>query len=485
MKTTMREEDVNSSKATSIKDLRMDIKINGETKLLTPDEKEMKPDVKDDLPDGGWAWIVVFGSFMCNVVLDGIVFSYGILLIPLLQNFDSSRTIISNGGSIMTGVYLMSSPISGALINKFGCRNIGIFGCVLAALGIGLSTLSPNLTVFMITYGLIGGWGLGTMYLPTIVVISEFFDKKRGLATGIADSGSGVGVMLFAPMTAILVENYGWEGAHLAFGGFCLASVLFASLMGPLKSECMKKERNIKMDDYIVKTDDMKPKKSPCQTFMDTMDFSIIANPMFLLVAVTNMIACLGFFIPYFYLPDLAVEKNFTKEESSYLISAIGVINTFGRIGTCWISDIPWLNSLWSCVVALFITGITLVATPFCTSYAEFMTVALFYGFFSASLQMNPVIMIDLLGVEKLSLALGYNQCFKAIGILAGPPIAGALYDGTLSYNVPFFLAGGCFVLSGLVLTIAAIFQKPPVGKTKNDVKDSQDLEKNIIVPSD
>ena len=52
--------------------------------------------------------------------------------------------------------------------------------------------------------------------------------------------------MLFAPMTAILVENYGWKGAHLAFGGFCLASVLFASLMGPLKSECMKKERNIK-----------------------------------------------------------------------------------------------------------------------------------------------------------------------------------------------------------------------------------------------
>merc|ERR1719266_2970161 len=116
---------------------------------------------------------------------------------------------------------------------------------------------------------------------------------------------------------------------------------------------------------------------------------------MFLLVAVTNMIACLGFFIPYFYLPDLAVEKNFTKEESSYLISAIGVINTFGRIGTCWISDIPWLNSLWCCVVALFVTGITLVATPFCTSYAELMTVALFYGFFSASLQMNPVIMID------------------------------------------------------------------------------------------
>ena len=117
-------------------------------------------------------------------ISDGIAFSYGILLIPLLQSFDSNRSIISNGGSLMFGFYLLSSPISGVLINKFGCRLVCILGCFLGALGICLSALSPNVTSLMITYGVIGGYGLGTMYLPSMVVISDYFDKKRGLATG-------------------------------------------------------------------------------------------------------------------------------------------------------------------------------------------------------------------------------------------------------------------------------------------------------------
>ena len=54
------------------------------------------------------------------------------------------------------------------------------------------------------------------------------------------------------------------------------------------------------------------------------MNFSIVTNPMFLLVGITNLIACLGLFVPYFYLPDLVVEKKFTREESSFLISAMG-----------------------------------------------------------------------------------------------------------------------------------------------------------------
>ena len=58
---------------------------------------------------------------------------------------------------------------------------------------------------------------------------------------------------------------------------------------------------------------------------------------------------------------------------------------------------------------------------------------------------------------------------FRGIGILCGPPTAGAVYDGTLSYNVPFYMAGGFIVLSSLILTIAASFQKPKK-KKDNDV---------------
>ena len=159
-----------------------------------------------------------------------------------------------------------------------------------------------------------------------------------------------------------------------------------------------------------------------------------------------------------------------TSRDSFGIIFA-GITNTFGRIGVCWISDIVWMNSLWSCVFSLLVTGVTLVAYPFCTSYLTYMISSCLFGFFSAALQMNPVIMVDLLGVENLSLALGYVMIFRGIGILSGPPFAGAVYDANQSYDIPFYLAGGFIILSCMVLTIAAIFQKP---KPNHDSKEKE-----------
>ena len=60
------------------------------------------------------------------------------------------------------------------------------------------------------------------------------------------------------------------------------------------------------------------------KSLRNTLNFSIFTNPLFLIVGVTNLIACLGLFVPYFYLPNMVEERNFTKEESSFLISAMG-----------------------------------------------------------------------------------------------------------------------------------------------------------------
>ena len=112
------------------------------------------------------------------MILDGIAFAYGILLVPLIEHFDTNRSVMSNGGSLMFGFYLLSSVAAGVFVNKFGCRKVCIMGCLIASFGIGLSEFSPNPLVFMIFYGVIGGYGIGTMYIPSMVVISQYFEKN-------------------------------------------------------------------------------------------------------------------------------------------------------------------------------------------------------------------------------------------------------------------------------------------------------------------
>ena len=98
------------------------------------------------------------------------------------------------------GVYLTSGPIVGGLTNKYGCRPVCMAGAVVACLGFALSTVSNNVYMLMLTYGVVGGFGLGLVYLPSVVAVNYYFERRRALAAGIAVCGSGVGTFLFAPL---------------------------------------------------------------------------------------------------------------------------------------------------------------------------------------------------------------------------------------------------------------------------------------------
>ena len=87
-------------------------------------KKKKKPQETGTIPppDGGWGWMVVAAGFMCNMVLDGIGYSFGILLTPLIEHYGASNGVMSMVGSILTGVILLSGPIAAAIVNKFGTR---------------------------------------------------------------------------------------------------------------------------------------------------------------------------------------------------------------------------------------------------------------------------------------------------------------------------------------------------------------------------
>ena len=120
---------------------------------------------------------------MCTIA-DGITFAFGVLLIPLMEEFQAVRSEISWAQSLLVLFYSTSCTVSGLLVKKFDCRKVCILGASLGALGFGLSALAGNKWVFIFLYGVVGGMGLGTMYVPSIVVVSQYFKAKRGLATG-------------------------------------------------------------------------------------------------------------------------------------------------------------------------------------------------------------------------------------------------------------------------------------------------------------
>lgn len=79
-------------------------------------------------PDGGYGWVIVFASFMCNMIVDGIAYTFGVFLQDMAAYYGQSTGTMAWVGSLLSGMYLSAGPIVSALTNKFGCRAVCIAG---------------------------------------------------------------------------------------------------------------------------------------------------------------------------------------------------------------------------------------------------------------------------------------------------------------------------------------------------------------------
>lgn len=173
-------------------------------------------------PDGGWGWVVVFASFMVNLIADGITFSFGVFFPHFLEYFGEGKGKTAWIAGIFMAMPLLSGPIASFLTDRYGCRRMTIFGSLLASAGFVISAFVDNMETLFITFGIMAGFGLSLCYVAAVVIVAYYFEKKRSLATGISVCGSGIGTFIFAPLTYVLLDEYGWRGTTLILAGFFL-----------------------------------------------------------------------------------------------------------------------------------------------------------------------------------------------------------------------------------------------------------------------
>merc|ERR1712136_334178 len=145
---------------------------------------------------------------MCNVIVDGVCFSFGIFNVAFLEEYESSKAQMAWVGSLLAGFYLAMGPITSTLCNRYGCRIVTIIGSFLGSIAFFISTFSPSVEILILTYGALGGITFGLVYLPAIVIVGHWFERQRALATGIAVCGSGIGAMVFAPLARFLLTEF-------------------------------------------------------------------------------------------------------------------------------------------------------------------------------------------------------------------------------------------------------------------------------------
>lgn len=221
-------------------------------------------------------------------------------------------------------------------------------------------------------------------------------------------------------------------------------------------------------------------KKSSCgncvsedtkETLREMLDFSLLRDPIFILFTVSNFCTSIGFNVPYIYIVPMAKTLNIDTTEASYLLSVIGIANTVGRIILGYISDKTWVNRLWVYNVCLTICGLATTFSAFCWDFYSLAVYAAVFGFnIGAYVGLTSVILVDLLGLDKLTNAFGLLLLFQGIASLIGPPIAGWLYDATSNYDLSFYIAGLTITISGVILFAIPYLQRVQARRERSAV---------------
>uniref|UniRef100_A0A1B0D0H6 Major facilitator superfamily (MFS) profile domain-containing protein n=1 Tax=Phlebotomus papatasi TaxID=29031 RepID=A0A1B0D0H6_PHLPP len=186
-------------------------------------------------PDGGWGWVVVAAAFMVNLIADGITFSFGVIFVEFLNYFREGKAKTAWIGSLFMAMPLLSGPIASFLTDRYGCRRVTVVGSILAATGFMISAFSTSMEMLFFTFGILAGFGLSLCYVAAVVIVAYYFDKRRSFATGLSVCGSGIGTFIFAPLTQVLLEEYGWRGTTLILAGVFLNMTVCGMLMRDLE----------------------------------------------------------------------------------------------------------------------------------------------------------------------------------------------------------------------------------------------------------
>jgi len=286
-------------------------------------------------PDGGfWGYMAVFGCFMGNVIGDGVMYSFGIFMPNFKCHFGVGSAEISTVNAIQMGVTFASGPIASWMTNRLGWRLTTVIGSVIAAAGLCLSAFAPNVIFLYFSAGVLIGLGLGIIYLPRLDCITQYFDKKRPLVTGIAICGSGIGTFIFAPLTDWLLTTFSWQTALLILGGICIGNCFFALLFKPIP-ELSYKEPEVEtcqamLPDQEKQSGKEKENDEKKETFQEMI--ALLRNWVFMMFAVSNFLTSLGYPIPYTFVPDNAKQLGISSQQGSSIVGIIGITNTVARL---------------------------------------------------------------------------------------------------------------------------------------------------------
>ncbi len=384
-----------------------------------------------------YGWVVVAAAFAITFVGFGSAYTFSAFVESLQRDFGASRGSVSLVFSLAGFLYFALGVVSGPLADRWGARSLAMLGMLLVGAGLALASAARSIFEVYAAYGLGVGLGVGCAYVPAIGAVQRWFVKRRGLASGLAVSGIGVGTLVMPPLASWLIDLLGWRNAYLVLGGF--AAIIGVGMSWLIADD--PRDRGTGPDGVPPKANASGPGRAGASIG------EAIRSPQFAGLYAACLISSFGVFVPFVHLVPYALDHHIDQSAAVLLLGVIGVGSTVGRFFLGGFADRLGRNSF---LLAMFIgmaaaLTIWVIATGFWSLAVFALLFGVFYGGWVAIL---PAVVMDHFGGRNVSGIIGFLYTSVAIGTLVGPSTAGFIFDVKHSYTLPIVASIGANIIA-------------------------------------
>jgi MFS family permease len=387
----------------------------------------------------------------------GIFFiSFGIFLPILCKEFGWSRGAVSGAFAVAMVIAGILGPFAGIFIAKYGPRRSIIIGNILFALGFLVLAFQKELWHLYAGFGVIAGLGYSFGgFLPAVTIANNWFLRKRSMAMSMVYSAGGIGGLVLAPAVMAIIGSVGWRSAYLILS----AIVVVFMVVIPGIFIRNKPEDLGQVPDGAVALETAKARSSaPLRKVHTTpVDFTLgeaVRTRALWLVIFTSVV--------------FMFTMNMIATHQIAFLETIGVVGMVAATAMGIFSGIQVVGA-----VAFGVSGLRYNMWPLTVICTVVATIGMALALVTKSLSMvfvyNIVLGIGIGGFFTGNLGIpssyfGRTNYPKIVGIAipfatilgsAGPLVAGAMYDKTGSYTLPFTITVILLVMSVVCMILA------------------------------
>ncbi len=413
-----------------------------------------------------YGWYIVAASLVI-IILDGLLlYSFGVFLPYLNEDFGLSRAA---GSSLFSFRSLIQAPgfiLAGRLIDKFDPRAVIFGGGLIAALGMFCSGIATTSWELYISYGFFVGLGDAVLYITCVAVVSRWFVKRRALAIGIITTGVPLSGLITNPLTAWLINGFGVREALFALGGIMIIALLAAFVLRsrpedknlrPYGEEDEESEHEEKQTPRIEKQTDKK--EWTALEAISTSGYWLMYS-MYFLGFTTFLIIVTQFY-------NFEVDLKIPAIAAAGPPAAIGLGSIIGRtiLSSILAEALEYRKVI---LICFFAQGSSIILLLIFDHIWAFYLFGFLFGFFySAWVPIFPTLLGKFYGLGALGMIYGIFGTSYSIAAIGGPLLAGYVHDVTGSYFYPFLFT----ILCCYVAAAGAFLIKAPVHKPAQAVK--------------